>query len=99
MDLSYASVAVTPRCPVHLKLVHGTLQCLNCQTMATGVEQQFKYTQPDICRNPLCNSRSRFMLDLNKSRLVKILINQNACLRFFRVVGKEKMHVVSRYER
>ena len=85
--------------PVHPELVHGTFQCLDYQTMVTGVEQQFKYTQPDICRNPVCNNRSRFMLDLNKSRLVKIVINQNACLRFFRGVGKEKMHVVTRCER
>jgi len=56
--------------PVHPELVHGTFQCLDCQTMVQGVEQQFKYTQPAVCRNPVCNNRSRFMLDLNKSRFV-----------------------------
>jgi len=34
------------------------------------VEQQFKYTQPAVCRNPVCNNRSRFILDINKSRFV-----------------------------
>ena len=56
--------------PVHPELVSGTFQCLDCQTMVQGVEQQFKYTQPSICMNPMCNNRSRFMLDLNKSRFV-----------------------------
>ena len=54
--------------PVHPELVHGTFQCMDCQTMVEGVEQQFKYTQPAVCRNPVCNNRSRFMLDINKSR-------------------------------
>merc|ERR1719278_1156000 len=56
--------------PVHPELVHGTFRCLDCQTSVSGVEQQFKYTQPSICMNPMCNNRSRFMLDINKSRFV-----------------------------
>ncbi|XP_041056014.1 DNA replication licensing factor MCM6 isoform X2 [Carcharodon carcharias] len=44
--------------------------CLDCQTMVKDVEQQFKYTQPNICRNPVCANRRRFMLDTNKSRFV-----------------------------
>uniref|UniRef100_A0A8C4SCS0 DNA replication licensing factor MCM6 n=1 Tax=Erpetoichthys calabaricus TaxID=27687 RepID=A0A8C4SCS0_ERPCA len=34
--------------------------------LVSDVEQQFKYTQPNICRNPVCNNRRRFMLDTNK---------------------------------
>jgi len=56
--------------PVHPELVMGTFTCLDCQTVVEGVEQQFKYTQPSICRNPVCNNRSRFLLDINKSRFV-----------------------------
>ena len=56
--------------PVHPELVQGTFQCMDCQTVVEGVEQQFKFTQPAICRNPVCNNRSRFMLDLNKSKFV-----------------------------
>ncbi|XP_074653745.1 zygotic DNA replication licensing factor mcm6-B-like [Tubulanus polymorphus] len=56
--------------PVHPELVNGTFMCLDCQTVIKDVEQQFKYTQPSICRNPVCNNRSRFMLDVNKSRFV-----------------------------
>ncbi|XP_040296920.1 DNA replication licensing factor MCM6 [Bufo bufo] len=56
--------------PVHPELVSGTFLCLDCQTLVRDVEQQFKYTQPSICRNPVCANRRRFMLDTNKSRFV-----------------------------
>ncbi len=56
--------------PVHPELVSGTFTCLDCQTVAADVEQQFKYTQPAICRNPVCNNRTRFVLDVNRSRFV-----------------------------
>jgi DNA replication licensing factor MCM6 len=38
---------------VHPELVLGTYVCADCQTVISGVEQQFKYTQPSICRNPV----------------------------------------------
>ncbi|XP_072274210.1 DNA replication licensing factor MCM6 isoform X1 [Pyxicephalus adspersus] len=56
--------------PVHPELVSGTFLCLDCQTPVKDVEQQFKYTQPSICRNPVCLNRRRFTLDTNKSRFV-----------------------------
>ncbi len=56
--------------PVHPELVSGTFVCVDCQTVIKDVEQQFKYTQPSICRNPVCNNRSRFVLDVNSSRFV-----------------------------
>ncbi|KAJ1189110.1 hypothetical protein NDU88_005861 [Pleurodeles waltl] len=56
--------------PVHPELVSGTFLCLDCQTLIKDVEQQFKYTQPNICKNPVCANRRRFMLDTNKSRFV-----------------------------
>ncbi|XP_045624546.1 zygotic DNA replication licensing factor mcm6-B [Procambarus clarkii] len=56
--------------PVHPELVAGTFICLDCQSVIKDVEQQFKYTQPTICRNPVCSNRARFVLDTNKSRFV-----------------------------
>ncbi|KAF7286168.1 hypothetical protein GWI33_007130 [Rhynchophorus ferrugineus] len=56
--------------PVHPELVSGTFVCLDCQTVVKNVEQQFKYTNPTICRNPVCNNRRRFMLDVDKSQFV-----------------------------
>lgn len=56
--------------PVHPELVYGTFVCLDCQTEIRDVEQQFKYTQPTICRNPVCSNRRRFMLNVEKSIFV-----------------------------
>uniref|UniRef100_A0AAY4AK41 DNA replication licensing factor MCM6 n=1 Tax=Denticeps clupeoides TaxID=299321 RepID=A0AAY4AK41_9TELE len=56
--------------PVHPELVSGTFLCLDCQSVVKDVEQQFKYTQPGICRNPVCNNRRRFLLDTNKSKFI-----------------------------
>ncbi|XP_017871896.1 PREDICTED: DNA replication licensing factor Mcm6 [Drosophila arizonae] len=53
--------------PVHPELVSGTFMCLDCQTEIRNVEQQFKFTNPTICRNPVCANRRRFMLDVEKS--------------------------------
>ncbi|XP_018568170.1 DNA replication licensing factor Mcm6 [Anoplophora glabripennis] len=56
--------------PVHPELVSGTFTCLDCQTPIKNVEQQFKYTNPTICRNPVCNNRRRFLLNIDKSQFV-----------------------------
>ncbi|KAM6948287.1 MCM6 minichromosome maintenance deficient 6, like [Aplochiton taeniatus] len=56
--------------PVHPELVSATFRCLDCQSVIKDVQQQFKYTQPSICKNPVCSNRQRFMLDANKSRFV-----------------------------
>ncbi|KAJ4450240.1 MCM DNA helicase complex subunit mcm6 [Periplaneta americana] len=56
--------------PVHPELVLGTFICLDCQTVIKDVEQQFKFTNPTICRNPVCSNRRRFMLDVDKSVFV-----------------------------
>lgn len=56
--------------PVHPELVLGTFVCLDCQTVVKNVEQQFKFSQPTICRNPVCSNRRRFSLDVDKSVFV-----------------------------
>lgn len=56
--------------PVHPELVNGTFVCLDCQTVVKDIEQQFKFTNPTICRNPVCSNRRRFSLDIDKSVFV-----------------------------
>ncbi|XP_050077011.1 DNA replication licensing factor Mcm6 [Anopheles maculipalpis] len=56
--------------PVHPELVLGTFVCLDCQTEIRAVEQQFKFTNPTICRNPVCANRRRFMLEVDKSLFI-----------------------------
>jgi DNA replication licensing factor MCM6 len=43
---------------------------MDCQTEIRNVEQQFKFTNPTICRNPVCSNRRRFMLEVDKSLFV-----------------------------
>lgn len=56
--------------PVHPELLLGTFMCMDCQTEIRNVEQQFKFTNPTICRNPVCSNRRRFMLEVDKSLFV-----------------------------
>lgn len=56
--------------PVHPELVSGTFVCMDCQAVIKDVPQQFKYSPPTICRNPVCNNRARFHLDTHKSKFI-----------------------------
>ena len=56
--------------PVYPELLFGTFVCMNCQAVIHNVEQQFKYTKPTICRNPVCFNRCDFTLDIDKSLFV-----------------------------
>ena len=44
---------------VHPELYMATFECPQCSTKLPNVEQQFKYTQPLICRgnNNTCGNR------------------------------------------
>lgn len=50
--------------------VSGTFVCMDCQMVIKDVPQQFKYSPPTICRNPVCSNRSRFHLDTHKSKFI-----------------------------
>ncbi|XP_011495965.1 PREDICTED: DNA replication licensing factor Mcm6 [Ceratosolen solmsi marchali] len=56
--------------PVHPELVLGAFLCLDCNILIKNVEQQFKFTNPTICINPVCSNRRRFLLDLDHSVFV-----------------------------
>nr|XP_020479764.1 DNA replication licensing factor MCM6 [Monopterus albus] len=56
--------------PVHPELVSGSFLCMDCQAVIKDVPQQFKYSPPTICRNPVCNNRARFHLDTHKSKFI-----------------------------
>ncbi|XP_043482778.1 DNA replication licensing factor Mcm6 [Leptopilina heterotoma] len=56
--------------PVHPELISGTFVCVDCNAIIKNVEQQFKFTNPTICQNPVCNNRRRFMLDTDASLFV-----------------------------
>ncbi|XP_043601948.1 DNA replication licensing factor Mcm6 isoform X2 [Bombus pyrosoma] len=56
--------------PVHPELVLGTFLCMDCNAVIKNVEQQFKFCNPTICHNPVCNNRRRFLLDVDNSVFV-----------------------------
>lgn len=53
--------------PVHPELVSGTFICMDCNAVIKNVEQQFKFSNPTICHNPVCNNKRRFLLDVDNS--------------------------------
>ncbi|XP_054015048.1 DNA replication licensing factor Mcm6 [Hylaeus anthracinus] len=56
--------------PVHPELLLGTFICMDCNAVIKHVEQQFKFTNPTICHNPVCSNRRRFLLDVDNSVFV-----------------------------
>ncbi|XP_063986707.1 DNA replication licensing factor Mcm6 [Diachasmimorpha longicaudata] len=56
--------------PVHPELVSGTFICVDCNAVIKNIEQQFKFTNPTICNNPVCLNRRRFVLDVDNSIFV-----------------------------
>ncbi|SHO75672.1 Similar to S.cerevisiae protein MCM6 (Protein involved in DNA replication) [Malassezia sympodialis ATCC 42132] len=74
------SGTVTRTSEVRPELLLGTFTCVECKTSVPDVEQQFRYTEPIMCRNPLCQNRTQWELDVEKSRFCdwqKVRIQEN----------------------
>ncbi|PKI83525.1 DNA helicase [Malassezia vespertilionis] len=72
---------VTRTSEVRPELLFGTFTCLECKTPVYDVEQQFRYTEPIMCPNPMCQNRTHWELDVEKSRFTdwqKVRIQENA---------------------
>jgi DNA replication licensing factor MCM6 len=61
---------VTRTSQVRPELVSGTFLCLDCRAEVAHVKQQFKYTEPTICSNPMCGNKNRWQLLHDKSTFV-----------------------------
>lgn len=75
------SGTVTRTSEVRPELLFGTFTCVECKTSVRDVEQQFRYTEPIMCRNPMCQNRTQWELDVEKSRFCdwqKVRIQENA---------------------
>jgi DNA replication licensing factor MCM6 len=53
---------VTRTSEVKPELVLGVFQCPTCNREITGIEQQFKFTEPAICPDQRCRNRKGFIL-------------------------------------
>ena len=67
-QLCCVSATVTRTSEVRPELIRGTFQCMDCLTDYPDVEQQFKYTEPERCKNPLCENSKRWLLRVEKSQ-------------------------------
>lgn len=79
--LSSIRGTVTRTTEVRPELLYGSFQCMDCRVTATDVEQQFKYTEPVICKNPTCQNKSRWQLIVESSKFVdwqKVRVQENS---------------------
>ncbi|KIM26411.1 hypothetical protein M408DRAFT_313523 [Serendipita vermifera MAFF 305830] len=75
------SGTVTRTSEVRPELLFGTFTCVLCSGTVSDVEQQFKYTEPTLCPNPLCNNRYDWDLDLENSKFTdwqKVRVQESA---------------------
>ncbi|MDP2438041.1 MAG: hypothetical protein Q8P67_20045, partial [archaeon] len=67
------SGTVTRTSEVRPELLYGAFMCTACGRQVAGVEQQFKFTHPERCVNPECQSKggaSSWQLQIESSRFV-----------------------------
>ncbi|KIY73986.1 mis5 protein [Cylindrobasidium torrendii FP15055 ss-10] len=78
--LMAVSGTVTRTSEVRPELLSGNFVCEACKGIVNGVEQQFKYTEPLLCPNPLCANRVGWQLQLDTSTFTdwqKVRIQEN----------------------
>jgi DNA replication licensing factor MCM6 len=61
-ELQSIGGTVTRTSEVKPELIVAVFQCPECKREITGVEQQFKFTEPAMCLDPRCRNRNRFIL-------------------------------------
>eukprot|EP00290_Baffinella_frigidus_P016280 CAMPEP_0180206428 /NCGR_PEP_ID=MMETSP0987-20121128/9540_1 /TAXON_ID=697907 /ORGANISM="non described non described, Strain CCMP2293" /LENGTH=717 /DNA_ID=CAMNT_0022162185 /DNA_START=61 /DNA_END=2210 /DNA_ORIENTATION=+ len=79
--LSCITGTVTRTSEVRPELVMGHFTCLECFADQDPQEQQFKYTEPIMCKNPTCQNRRRFKLNIDRSKFIdfqRVRIQENA---------------------
>ena len=75
------SGTITRTTEVRPELIQGVFTCIACNTEIRGVDQQFRYTQPKVCKNPSCQNRMKWNLNGNDSVFCdwqKLRVQENA---------------------
>eukprot|EP01084_Bolivina_argentea_P225255 380708_1 len=75
------SGTITRTSQVKPELINGTFECQLCGGLERDIMQQFKYTQPMICKNQQCGNRKEFKLDISRSKFIdwqKCRIQENS---------------------
>ena len=63
-QLTSVSGTVTRTSDVRPELLIGSFRCQKCGLLAENIAQQYHYTRPILCRNPRCDNKREFLLDL-----------------------------------
>ncbi|TMW59052.1 hypothetical protein Poli38472_007197 [Pythium oligandrum] len=80
-ELVSFSGTVTRTSDVRPELLFGAFTCDDCGGDTTGVEQQFKFTEPIKCQNPFCPNTSAWELNTEKSIFVdwqRVKVQENS---------------------
>ncbi|KAJ3102958.1 MCM DNA helicase complex subunit mcm6 [Phlyctochytrium planicorne] len=80
-SLTAMTGTVTRTSEVRPELLFGTFRCSDCNSIIKDVEQEFKYTEPSTCLNPVCMNRVNFQLIIEQSKFSdwqKIRLQENA---------------------
>ncbi|KAJ9066094.1 MCM DNA helicase complex subunit mcm6 [Entomophthora muscae] len=82
-ELLSVSGTVTRTSEVRPELVMGTFRCNLCGTLVRNIEQQFKYTEPDMCPNSAnyCSNRRDWTLLTHESKFAdwqRVRIQENS---------------------
>ncbi|KAK7695399.1 hypothetical protein QCA50_000035 [Cerrena zonata] len=74
------SGTVTRTSEVRPELLYGSFICEICGGLVNEIEQQFKYTEPNLCPNPTCGNRNLWQLQIDSSKFTdwqKVRIQEN----------------------
>ncbi|CCI44359.1 unnamed protein product [Albugo candida] len=80
-ELVSFSGTVTRTTEVRPELLYAAFTCKECGGDTSGVEQQFKYTEPVKCQNPFCPNTSEWELNTEKSIFVdwqRVKVQENS---------------------
>ncbi|KYQ88497.1 MCM family protein [Tieghemostelium lacteum] len=75
------SGTVTRTSEIRPELILGKFYCMDCSTSSNIIPQQFKYTEPSKCLNPLCSNTRRWRLNMEDSTFTdwqKVRIQENS---------------------
>ncbi|KAI9504356.1 MCM DNA helicase complex subunit mcm6 [Coemansia spiralis] len=75
------SGTVTRTSEVRPELIAGMFRCTECGTLCGPIVQQFKYTEPTVCDNPVCQNRTVWTLAVDQSRFAdwqRVRVQENS---------------------
>ncbi|KAJ2657889.1 MCM DNA helicase complex subunit mcm6 [Coemansia sp. RSA 1200] len=79
--LACISGTVTRTSEVRPELVSGMFRCGECNSVCGPVVQQYAYTEPRICDNPVCQNRTAWAVAADQSRFAdwqRVRVQENA---------------------